>query len=56
MGNIYVVRIFGLVSNCPLLLTENTASQPISARSIPSSISLPLMRTNSFISGENIAD
>ena len=50
-GNVYSVKIHGIATNCPLLLSETTGSMPISAKSIPSMVSMPLMRTNSAISG-----
>lgn len=45
-----------MVTNCPLLLTETTGSMPLSAKSIHSMVSMPLVNTISSISNASNTD
>lgn len=50
-GNSYQIKIYGMATNCPLLLSETMGSAPISAKSIPSMGSMQAMRTFTSMSG-----
>jgi hypothetical protein len=50
-GNSYQIKIYGMATNCPLLLSEITGSMSISSKSIPSTASMPIMRTFTSMSG-----